>query len=103
WRRLDPEHGAGIHEDRRPQSELTRARAERDLELSAAQIERGATERIVLVAAIVQRKERCRAVIVDRVEPPYDARADPANVEAADLRLAQEEPVGQPNIVASGP
>ena len=44
---VTPEHRADVHEDRRPQPELARARAERNLELGAAEVVVLAAERIV--------------------------------------------------------
>ena len=74
-------------------------RAERNFELGAGQIISPAAERVVGDRVAVGRPRRTSPVGIVTIGRALDARADAANVEAADLRLAEEEAVGQPDRI----
>jgi hypothetical protein len=81
---------------RRP--EFLGAGTERNLDLAAGQVVSAAAERVVGEAAPVGQR-----VAVDVERDAEHARADAADVEAADLRLAKEEAVGQADRIDPGP
>ena len=100
-RPANAEHRADIDEHRRPEAKIAHRGAERNFELGAAEIVSAAADRIVgdLLSRLVQRdirrgqsgwRHRYR-----QIADALDARTDAANVEAADLRAAEEEAVGQ--------
>ena len=93
------EHRTGIDEDRRTQAQFARARAQRNLELGVAEIVELAAQRIVDDLVAVGHGDADCHRRRSTIGLAQHARADAANVEAADLRLAEEEAVGQANIV----
>src|SRR5690606_15761510 len=94
-RPVDAEHRTYVEEDGRPEAQFARARSERDFELRTAEVVRRAAERVVLVAAIVERKKLGLSILVGRPEPPHHARTDTEDVKTAHFGRAEEESIGQ--------
>ncbi len=81
----DPEQGARLDIDRRPQAHFARAGAKRNFQFDAAEIICPAAQRVVdeLVAIRLQRLNASRTI--RDILNALDSRADTANVEAAEI------------------
>ena len=99
----DVEHGTDINKDRRPQAKLTGTRSERNFQFGAAQIIGTPANGIIGLTAIGHWHN-----FVDRIAVSvksrngtgtHNPRPDTANIETANLWLAEEKAVGQPDVI----